>query len=399
MQDKPQGDKMHKLIALTLTSVLLGACALFGGRDVFAQTSSDSFDSLRQMVDNGDIPGVVVCIATPGKPTVTEVYGWADLERKAPMTKDSFFWIASNTKAIVAAAVMICVEEGLLDLDVPVDTYLPQLKELTIEKKQDDGTVLLCPVVNKPTLRQALSHTAGFRFITPYQEKYGIDSLPVQRHMTIVGLTPLIAEPGARYSYSNLGIDVAQACVEVVAKKPFETFLQERVFDPLEMRDATFYPSEEQMKRLALPYGWNSNAQKLEKSTFSQTPSLDDGSPRYAEGGGGLFATADDMLKFYQMLSGNGVGSNGKRILKPESVAEISKKQTGDLDSKYGFGVVVNNEWFGHGGAFGTQGVAYRDGSVAAVYMIAVTGVPKQGAAENVFREAVANYAREGKSN
>ena len=377
-----------------MTSLLLGVCAAFVAQTLYAQTTDDSLAAIRQMVDDGEIPGVVVSVATPEKTIYTEVYGWADVERKTPMTKDSFFWIASNTKAIVAAAVMICVEEGSLDLDAPVETYLPQLKDLKVAKKQDDGSVLLTPVAKKPTLRQALSHTAGFRFMTPYQEKYGIDSLPVQRHMTVVGQTPLIAEPGTRYSYSNLGIDVAQACVEVAAQKSFETFLQERIFDPLEMRDATFYPTEEQLERLALPYVWNADKKGLEKTVFNQTPSLDDGSPRYAEGGGGLFTSADDMLKFYQMLAGNGVGANGKRILKPESVAEISKKQTGDLDAQYGFGVVVNDEWFGHGGAFGTQGVAYRDGSVAAVYMIAVAGVPKQGEAEKAFREAVAKEAR-----
>lgn len=351
-------------------------------------------EALTPFVESGNAPGAVVVVASPTEILAVETVGWADVESKRPMRADSYFWIASQTKAVVAAATMICVDEGKLDLDAPVETYLPELRGLVVAEPQDDGTTLLRPAKTAPTLRQALSHTAGLRFITPYQEAFGIDSLPVRRLMKTVAMTPLIAEPGTRYSYSNLGIDVAQAAVEAVVGKPFEEFVEERIFAPLEMTDATFYPSAEQLERLATPYGWDA-AGRLKSIRFDQMPSLDDGSPRYAEGGGGLFSSAPDVVKFYQMLAGRGVGANGKRVLSEKAVETMTSKQTGDaVDARYGFGLTVDDRTFGHGGALGTQGVVYRDGTVG-VYLVAVGGTPKQGEMERAFRSVLEKIATE----
>jgi len=351
--------------------------------------------ALTPFVESGSAPGAVVVVASPTEILAVEAVGWADVEAKRPMRADSYFWIASQTKAVVAAAVMICVDEGKLDLDAPVETYLPELRGLVVAEPQDDGTTLLRPTKTSPTLRQALSHTAGFRFITPYQEAFGIDSLPVRRLMKTVAMTPLIAEPGTRYSYSNLGVDVAQAAVETVVGKPFEDFVEERIFAPLEMTDTTFYPSAEQLERLATPYGWNADAGRLKPVRFGQMPSLDDGSPRYAEGGGGLFSSAPDVVKFYQMLAGRGVGANGKRVLSEKAVETMTSKQTGAaVDARYGFGLTVDDRTFGHGGALGTQGVVYRDGTVG-VYLVAVEGTPKQGEMERAFRSVLEKIATE----
>lgn len=358
-------------------------------------TTSAFAEALAPFVESGNAPGAVVVVASPTEILAVETIGWADVEAKRPMRADSYFWIASQTKAIVAAATMICVDEGKLDLDAPVETYLPELRGLVVAEPQGDGTTLLRPTKTAPTLRQALSHTAGLRFITPYQEAFGIDSLPVRRLMKTVAMTPLIAEPGTRYSYSNLGIDVAQAAVEAVVGKPFEEFVEERIFAPLEMTDSTFYPSAEQLERLATPYGWDADAGRLKSIRFDQMPSLDDGSPRYAEGGGGLFSSAPDVVKFYQMLAGRGVGANGKRVLSEAAVETMTTKQTGDaVDSRYGFGLTVDNRTFGHGGALGTQGVVYRDGTVG-VYLVAVGGTPKQGEMERVFRSVLEKIASE----
>lgn len=358
-------------------------------------TTSAFAEALAPFVESGNAPGAVVVVASPTEILAVEAVGWADVEAKRPMRADSYFWIASQTKAVVATAVMICVDEGKLDLDAPVETYLPELRGLVVAEPQDDGTTLLRPTKTAPTLRQALSHTAGLRFITPYQEAFGIDSLPVRRLMKTVAMTPLIAEPGTRYSYSNLGIDVAQAAVEAVVGKSFEEFVEERIFAPLEMTDTTFYPSAEQLERLATPYGWNADAGRLKTVRFGQMPSLDDGSPRYAEGGGGLFSSAPDVVKFYQMLAGRGVGANGKRVLSEKAVETMTSKQTGAaVDARYGFGLTVDDRTFGHGGALGTQGVVYRDGTVG-VYLVAVEGTPKQGEMERAFRSVLEKIATE----
>lgn len=382
--------------AALLSAAILGAG--WGVSEASASepaTTSAFAEALAPFVESGNAPGAVVVVASPTEILAVETIGWADVEAKRPMRADSYFWIASQTKAIVAAATMICVDEGKLDLDAPVETYLPELRGLVVAEPQGAGTTLLRPTKTAPTLRQALSHTAGLRFITPYQEAFGIDSLPVRRLMKTVAMTPLIAEPGTRYSYSNLGIDVAQAAVEAVVGKPFEEFVEERIFAPLEMTDSTFYPSAEQFERLATPYGWDADAGRLKSIRFDQMPSLDDGSPRYAEGGGGLFSSAPDVVKFYQMLAERGVGANGKRVLSEAAVETMTTKQTGDaVDSRYGFGLTVDDRTFGHGGALGTQGVVYRDGTVG-VYLVAVGGTPKQGEMERVFRSVLEKIASE----
>ena len=379
--------------------VLFGLYLILAALSPAFSADFDFAKDFQKFVDDGSMPGAVAIVATPTEILVSESVGWADVASKRPMDENVQFWIASNTKAVVAVATMICVDEGLLDLDEPVEKYLPQLKDLKVGRAQDDGSIVLTPAASKPTLRQALSHTAGLRFITVYQERYGIDSLPVDRLMTTVGMTPLIDEPGARYSYSNLGIDVAQAAVQAVTGVPFEQFLKERVFDPLEMTDTTFYPNENQLERLATPYAWDSEAGALKPIRFTQMPSLDDGSPRYAEGGGGLFSSAKDFVKFYQMLGGAGVGATGKRVLSEEAVKTISSKQTGDgVAADYGFGVTVSDESYGHGGAYGTQAVVFRDSGVVAVYMVAVAGVPKQGEAQNIFRRDVEAFVKSQKS-
>jgi len=370
----------------------IGACAVIA-LSLFALSSSvvvaddpDFTSSWNALVENGDMPGCAIIVATPTEILANETIGYADVASKTPMRDDSYFWIASNSKAIIATAAMICVDEGLLDLDAPLENYLPQLSPLRVGRAQDDGSTLLTVPASKPTLRQALSHTAGFRFITPYQESYGIDALPAQRLASVVGVTPLIDEPGKRYSYSNLGIDMAQAAVEKVSGKSIEEFLQERVFEPLEMNDTTFFPTEEQWKRLATPYAWDGDAGKLKPIRFGQMPSLDDGSPRFSEGGGGLFSSAKDFVKFFQMLGGKGVGANGKRVLSEKAVEIMSQTQTGEVGVPYGFGLTIDDAWFGHGGAYGTFGAAYRDGSIVAIYMVAVAGLPKQGEAERLAR-------------
>jgi CubicO group peptidase (beta-lactamase class C family) len=282
--------------AALLSAAIFGIGAGWG----VGQTNAEEFTkALSPFMRAGDAPGYVLVVATPTEVLAVQSGNLANLNKKRAWQPDTLFWIASQTKAVVAAATMICVDEGKLDLDAPVETYLPELRGLVVAEPQDDGTTLLRPTKTSPTLRQALSHTAGFRFITPYQEAFGIDSLPVRRLMKTVAMTPLIAEPGTRYSYSNLGVDVAQAAVEAVVGKPFEEFVEERIFAPLEMTDTTFYPSAEQLERLATPYGWDADAGRLKPIRFDQMPSLDDGSPRYAEGGGGLFSSAPDVVKFY----------------------------------------------------------------------------------------------------
>ncbi|MDO5309563.1 MAG: serine hydrolase domain-containing protein [Planctomycetia bacterium] len=381
--------RVHFLLILLLTLCLSCVDALGYCED------SDFVQRYGALVEEGALPGAVVVIATPTEILTSESVGYADISTREPLSDSTLFWMASNTKAVVAAATMICVEEGLLDLDVPVTEYIPEFNALQVAYPQEDGSTLLKKSPRAPTLRQALSHTAGFRFITPLQERYGIDVLCAQRLMSLVSVTPLLSEPGTKYNYSNLGISVAQAAIEKVTQQKLEDFLEARIFKPLGMTETTFFPSEEQLQKAAVAYRWNDEKKELFPILVEQLPSLYDGAERHSEAGGGLFSTARDYVKFYQMLGGKGVGANGVRILSEESVAIMTSKQTGEgLTESYGFGLTVDDDKFGHGGAYGTAAMAYRDGSVVGVYLVAVSGVPMQGAGQKIFAEYLESFAK-----
>ncbi|MDO4586466.1 MAG: serine hydrolase domain-containing protein [Planctomycetia bacterium] len=348
--------------------------------------------ALSPYIESHQMPGVVSILATPNEILSIDSVGYSDIENQKPIDENSFFWIASMSKAFGGVCVMILVEEGKLDLDAPISTYLPELSDLNVTVYQDNQTRLQKKLQNPMTLRQNLSHTAGWPFITSFQDQFGIDSLPTDKFLATLKMTGLDHEPGTKYQYSNIGIDVAAAVVERVSGMPFEDFLQQRVFEPLEMTETTFFPNEDQIARLAK--GYRSNEQQdglIWLSDVSYMTEPFDHPNRYAECGGGLFSTPIDLIKFYQMLAGGGE-FNGKRILSEESVKLISSKQTGDKsDVHYGFGLACGDNWFGHGGAWGTNATIYKNHFVA-LYMVQVAGVVKQEESIESWRKAAMNF-------
>ena len=286
----------------------------------------------------GKVPGAVTIGYADGKLT-TQCYGFADAETKIPMTADTVGWLASNTKAIACALVLSYVEEGKLALDEPISRYLPEWKGETV-----------------PTLRQCMSHTSGLKFFP----EMPIDRRPVQLLSRLAEQSERVAAPGEKYQYSNWGIDVAVACVEVVTGEPWESLLKERILDPLEMRDATFFPTEEQCSRMAKGYVLTDDkpAKEVTVSQFQYPYSL---RSRYPEACGGLFGSPMDMIKFFAMIANGGVGLNGKRVLKSETVALWFEKQTPErVGERYSFGAWVSEDglMMSHGGAWSTWGCA-----------------------------------------
>ena len=286
----------------------------------------------------GKVPGAVTIGYADGKLT-TKCYGFADAEAKIPMTADTVGWLASNTKAIACALVLSYVEEGKLALDEPVSRYLPEWKGEKV-----------------PTLRQCMSHTSGLKFFP----EMPIDRRPVQLLSRLAAQSERVAAPGEKYQYSNWGIDVAVACVEAVTGQPWEVLLKERILDPLEMRDATFYPTEEQCSRMAKGYVLTDGkpAKEVTVNQFQYPYSLHS---RYPEAGGGLFGSPMDMIKFFAMVANGGVGLNGKRVLKSETVALWFEKQTPEcVEEDYSFGARVSKDkqMMSHGGAWSTWGCA-----------------------------------------
>ena len=268
----------------------------------------------------GKVPGAVVIGCVDGKLT-TQCFGYADVAEKTPMTADTVGWLASNTKAIACALVLSYVEEGKLDLNAQVSRYLPEWKG-----------------ENVPTLRQCMSHTSGLKFFP----EMPIDRRPVQLLSRLGAQSERVAAPGEKYQYSNWGIDVAVACVEAVTGQPWEALLKERILDPLEMRDATFFPTEEQCARMAKGYVLTDDkpAKEVAVNQFQYPYSLHS---RYPEAGGGLFGSPMDMIKFFAMVANDGVGLNGKRVLKSETVALWFEKQTPEcVAERYSFGTWVS---------------------------------------------------------
>jgi CubicO group peptidase (beta-lactamase class C family) len=354
---------------------------------------------MQPYVDSGDIPGAVTVVATADGLLSMECFGYQDVARGKKMEPDALFWIASQSKPVAAVAVMMLVDEGKLNLDEPVTTWLPELNLLTVLRvKRDDWQVterLSVPL----TLRHLLSHTGGLQWVASVQEQAGkIDLLPLSLSLYVSAATPLLSDPGEKYSYSNQGINLAATVVERVSGMPYADFLQKRIFDPLGMKSATFWPSEKQLGKLATPYTLDANG-KLTEITINQLQyPLNDRKNRYAEAAGGLFCTPVDWVKFYRMIAGKGV-FDGKRYLSEAAIAELGKKQTGDaIETSYGLGFAVSERHMGHGGSHGTDSYINRRLNLIVMYFIQQSDLPKHEEAKRAFlTEVEALYGAGGK--
>lgn len=311
--------------------------------------------AIQPFIDSGAMPGVVSILSSDGRLQI-DCMGWANVEKQVPISENSFFWIASMTKGITAAAFVMLVDEGKVSLEDPVEKYLPEFRNVRAGVKNEDGSVTLRAPKSKMTLRQVLSHTAGFTFITPQMQQFGIDVFSMRHLASTAVNVPLLCEPGTEFHYSNVGIDVAAAVMEVVTGKSLEENLQERIFDPLGMTETTFHPTPEQLSRLVSCYAIQTGKCVPAQTPFLQTPY--DAPSRCAEAGGGLFSTPLDVMKFYRMLASRGV-FDGKRILSENAFEIFTKKQTPDSVSEpYALGMWIRDSWLGHGGALGTDAKA-----------------------------------------
>lgn len=202
-------------------------------------------------------------------------------------------------------------------------------------------------------------------------------------------MTPLQTEPGTAYQYSNAGINTAARVLEVVSGQSYEQFMQERLFDPLGMKDTTFWPSEEQVARLARSYRPDKEKTKLEPFGIGQLLyPLSDRSRRFPMPAGGLFSTAGDTARFCQMLLNRGE-LGGRRYLSEAAVAELTKRQTPEsVKNAYGLGFALGPDWFGHGGAHATNMEIHPGKGLALVWMVQHSGfVGEGGKARDVFRD------------
>ena len=317
---------------------------------------------MQEFVDKGEAAGVVTLIATKDRIIHLAAAGKTDLAKDRKMKTDDIFWIASMSKPITSVCIAILADDGKLSFDDPLAKHLPEFAGAMVS--QNGQTV---KPNRPPTLRDVMTHTSGLG-----------DMYTREPHWTLAETSkrlaqqPLRFQPGSRWAYSTAGIDILGRVVEAASGMPYDQFLQKRVLDPLGMKDTSFWIAPERQSRWAQPYRWNATTNKLEETVITylyKTAPTDRERPPL--GGAGLFSTAEDVARFYQMMLNQGV-LNGRRILKPATVAEMTRKQTGDLTARpgmpWGLGFcvvedptkmaansVLSPNSFGHGGAFSTQ--------------------------------------------
>jgi methyl acetate hydrolase len=284
---------------------------------------------LRQKSDAKEIPGVVAIAANSKEVIYQGAYGKRDLSKDDAMTPDSVFWIASMSKAITAAAGMQLVEQGKLSLDAPIGKLLPDLASPQVLEGFDaKGEPNLRPAKNPITLRHLMTHTAGFAYdmwngdMVKYLEKTGTPGVTSCKNDALK--TPLMTDPGTRWEYGT-NIDFVGKAVEAVSGKRLDAYLRENLFTPLGMTDTAFRIGDSQRKRLVAMHQRNADG------SLAPIPFELEQDPEFHMGGGGLYGTAGDYIKFTQMILNQGRG-NGNQVLKPETVAMMGQNHIGDLN-------------------------------------------------------------------
>ena len=365
--------KIHSRLRSSL-SLLVAALAVFSSRapadPAKPQAAPSIAAQLQPFVDSHSLAGAVTCVASKDKILSLEAVGFADVAAKKPMKTDALFWIASQSKPITAAALMMLVDEGKVNVDDPVEKYLPEFKgQMLAGKPGEPPTKPAHPI----TVRNVLTHTSGLPFKTDLEQPT-LDLFPLARRVGSYAKTPLQFEPDTKYQYSNAGINTAGRIIEVVSGVPYEEFLDKRLFGPLGMKDTTFWPNDGQLTRLAKSYKGNKDKSDLEETPIGQLKYPLNDRNREPMPAGGLFSTAEDVARFCQMLL-NGGEFNGKRIISAASVKQMTSRQTGEkIPTSYGFGFSVGGGTFGHGGAFSTNMSVDTKRGLITIFMVQNAG-------------------------
>ena len=343
---------------------------------------------LNDFVGKSELAGAVAVVADKDKILQTTAVGFADVHTKTPMKSDSIFWIASQSKPMTAVAVMMLVDEGKITLDDPIEKYLPEFRGQMVIAEKDSEHQLLRKPSHPITVRETLNHMSGLPFKSAIEEPT-LDGLPLADAVRSYAMTPLQTEPGTHYQYSNAGINTAARIIEVVTGEKYEAFMDKRLFEPLGMKDTTFWPNEAQLQRIAKSYRPNNANTGLEEFPISQLIyPLNDRSKRFPMPAGGLFSTAQDTVLFCQMMLNRGE-LNGHRYLSQAAFDELTKRQTPTtVNESYGLGFSVGGDWFGHGGAHSTNMEIHPAKGLVMVWMVQHSGFPGEGGkAQGAFKE------------
>jgi methyl acetate hydrolase len=299
-------------------------------RSVWGAGTSGIDQTLRSSLQQHKIPACVAMAATSTKTTYSGAFGKRDSASGIDVNADSLFMIASMTKAITSVAAMQLVEQGKLKLDEPASTYIKELGGLQVLHGFDatSGKPILKPATKPVTLRTLLTHTSGFAYDTWFAdmlrwEKETGTSLPLG---TVAPLTPLMFEPGSRWQYGT-SADWSGRLVETVSGLTLEDYFQKNILGPLGMHDTSFIVKPEKFDRMVSEYTRGDQG----TGPLKENPRTLPKPPKAYNGGGGLYATAPDYIRFTQMILRRGKGADGAVILQPKTVDMMATIQTGNL--------------------------------------------------------------------
>ena len=355
---------MKKIFLLLFASCIM-VLTVDAQSQVRDSKTSYAKEALQPYVDKGELAGAISVFYKNGVQE-TSCVGYADVSQKRAIDLDNVFMQCSQTKGFCGVTIAKLAEEGKLSLDDPVSKYLPEFYELWIQDYEKDGVRVLRKAKNVLTVRMVLNHTGGFPFEASAKRSDvrgggWSGGAPIRQIASVAAASPIMFEPGTKELYSNTGIDIGAALVEVITGMKWEDYLKQEVLDPLGMKSTWFWPTDKQLKTKIELYETKKGAPAkwVEEMAWQQRPYND--SHVFASAGAGLWTTANDQLKFYKMLMNLGVGENGVRILKEETVKNMLARTTRpDHLGGYSLGLSAPKEdtedaWFGHGGAWGTN--------------------------------------------
>lgn len=361
--------------------------------------------SLRPYVQSHTLAGAVTLVADKDKTLSLQSVGFADIAAGKAMTPNALFWIASMSKPLTASALMMLVDEGKVNLDDPVEKYLPEYAGQMYAEERDAQHMLLRPPAHPIKVREVLSHTSGLPPLSRLEKK--IDTLTLREAGFGYAMSILEFAPSTQYKYSNAGINTAGRIIEVVSGMPYETFLARRLLEPLGMKDTTLWPSAAQLARLAKSYGPNAAKNGLVEIPINQLTYPLDNPKRGPSPAGGYFSTASDMAIFCRMILNHGV-YEGRRYLSEAAIRQLTSTQTGDLVGKsananakakgkapakaievnengYGLGFSTTRKaraeavipgQCGHGGAYATNMSIDPEKNLITIFMVQHNGFP-----------------------
>ncbi|MEO8260578.1 MAG: serine hydrolase domain-containing protein [Acidobacteriota bacterium] len=415
---------------VVLSLVLLTVCALpvgtasSTGKPEDVGLSSERLQRIAQMIQRriaaGDLAGAVVAVARKGRLAYVNAQGVMDLETKQPMTPAAMFRIASMTKPVVGVGVLMLVEEGKLRLNDPVSRYIPEFRGMKVAVGQAAGggrgaaagvppapAFYTVPAQREVTIKDLLTHVSGLGSgpmgnsdIDKVARK---DGETLAQYIPRLGGTALEFQPGSRWTYSpGAGFETLGRVIEIVSGMPLDRYVRARIFDPLGMKDITFWPTDAQMPRVAAVYGRGPNG-------LTRTPTPNDTISKnvYFRGSGGLYSTAEDYIPLGIMLAGGGE-MNGKRLLSRKTVEMMRAAHVPDTlpgrpaGEGYGLsvrvvtnhaarGTMLSDGTFGWTGAQGTHFFVDPKEELVGVLMVQTANGEIQRDFEDLVAQSVAD--------